>query len=110
MLVELRKKGFRIAIDDFGTGYSSLNILFDINVDVVKIDKSFLDTELFEKRKQLIMHIGDMVHLAEEEIIFEGVENEEQIEFLKECGYKYGQGYIFDEPIRVLDFEQKYLY
>ncbi len=110
VLVELRKKGFRIAIDDFGTGYSSLNILFDINVDVVKIDKSFLDTELFEKRKQLIMHIGDMVHLAEEEIVFEGVEKEEQIEFLKECGYKYGQGYIFDEPIRVLDFEQKYLY
>lgn len=107
---QLRKKGFRIAIDDFGTGYSSLNILFDIPVDVVKIDKSFLNTENFQKRKQLIMHIGEMVKLAEEDIIFEGVEEQQQVDFLLECGYRYGQGYIFDKPIRVLDFEQKYLY
>lgn len=110
ILDRLRKKGFRIAIDDFGTGYSSLNILFDIPVDVVKIDKSFLNTENFQKRKQLIMHIGEMVRLAEEEIIFEGVEEQQQVDFLLECGYRHGQGYIFDKPIRVLDFEQKYLY
>lgn len=110
ILIKLRERGFRIAIDDFGTGYSSLNILFDIPVDVIKIDKSFLNTENFQKRKQLIIYIGEMVQLAEEEIIFEGVEKEEQIEFLKECGYKFGQGYIFDRPIRVFDFEQKYLY
>lgn len=110
ILEALRKKGFRIAIDDFGTGYSSLNILFDIPVDVVKIDKSFINTENFEKRKQLVMHIGEMVKLADEEIIFEGIENQEQIDFLLECGYRYGQGYIFDKPLRVLDFEQKYLY
>ncbi len=109
-LIELREKGFRIAIDDFGTGYSSLNVLFDVAADVVKIDKSFLNMDMFEKRKQLIMHIGEMVNLAGEEIIFEGVEEEEQIEFLKECGYKFGQGFIFDEPLNVLDFEQKYLY
>lgn len=110
ILAKLRKKGFRIAIDDFGTGYSSLNILFDIPVDVVKIDKSFLNTENFQKRKQLIMHIGEMVRLAEEEIIFEGVEEKQQVDFLLECGYRHGQGYIFDKPIRVFDFEQKYLY
>lgn len=106
----MREKGFRIAIDDFGTGYSSLNVLFDVAADVVKIDKSFLNMDMFEKRKQLIMHIGEMVNLAGEEIIFEGVEEEKQIEFLKECGYKFGQGFIFDEPLNVLDFEQKYLY
>lgn len=110
ILERLRKKGFRIAIDDFGTGYSSLNILFDIPVDVVKIDKSFLNTENFQKRKQLIMHIGEMVRLADEDIIFEGVEEQQQVDFLLECGYRHGQGYIFDKPIRVLDFEQKYLY
>lgn len=110
ILEELRRKGFRIAIDDFGTGYSSLNILFDIPVDVVKIDKSFLNSENFQKRKQLIIHIGEMVRLADEDIIFEGIEEKQQVDFLLECGYRYGQGYIFDKPIRVLDFEQKYLY
>lgn len=109
-LIKLREKGFRIAIDDFGTGYSSLNVLFDVAADVVKIDKSFLNMDMFEKRKELIMHIGEMVNLAGEEVIFEGVEQEEQIEFLKECGYKFGQGFIFDKPLNVLDFEQKYLY
>lgn len=87
-----------------------MNILFDIPVDVVKIDKSFINTENFEKRKQLVMHIGEMVKLADEEIIFEGIEEQEQIDFLLECGYRYGQGYIFDKPIRVFDFEQKYLH
>ena len=56
------------------------------------------------------MHIGEMVKLADEEIIFEGIEEQEQIDFLLECGYRYGQGYIFDKPIRVFDFEQKYLH
>lgn len=87
-----------------------MSILFDIPVDVVKIDKSFINTENFEKRKQLVMHIGEMVKLADEEIIFEGIEEQEQIDFLLECGYRYGQGYIFDKPIRVFDFEQKYLH
>lgn len=110
ILEKLRGEGFRIAIDDFGTGYSSLNILFDIPVDVVKIDKSFLNAENFEKRKQLIMHIGEMVRLADEEILFEGVENQEQVDFLLESGYRYGQGYIFGKPMHVSDFERKYIY
>jgi diguanylate cyclase (GGDEF)-like protein/PAS domain S-box-containing protein len=104
----LHEMGFRIAIDDFGTGYSSLSVLMDIPADVVKMDKSFIDNGIDEKRRNMIVEIGELVRIAGKEIIFEGIETEEQEKLLLECGFKNGQGYLCNRPIRVSEFEKLY--
>ena len=101
--------GFRIAIDDFGTGYSSLNVLLEIPANVIKMDKTFTDKLEQEKQRHFVSKIGELIKAAKEEVIFEGIETEEQLGFLKNCGFNYGQGYLFDRPIPVAEFERKYL-
>lgn len=106
---KLRERGFRVAIDDFGTGYSSLFILTDLPADVVKVDKSFLDKEFNQRNVGMIRAMGDMVSIAEKDIIFEGIETEAQRETLVGCGFKYGQGYLCNKPVSVGKFEKLYL-
>ena len=108
-LTKLRDKGFRVSIDDFGTGYSSLFVLTDLPADVVKVDKSFLDKEFNQQNVAMIKAMGDIVSVAEKEIIFEGIETEEQCATLVDCGFKYGQGYLCSEPISAVKFEKLYL-
>ena len=81
MLSELEKFGFRIAIDDFGTGYSSLGVLLEIPADVVKIDKSFTDRINLKEQRNFVSQMGNFIHSAKEEVIFEGIETEEQLQF-----------------------------
>jgi EAL domain-containing protein (putative c-di-GMP-specific phosphodiesterase class I)/GGDEF domain-containing protein len=104
----LHEMGFRIAIDDFGTGYSSLSVLMDIPADVVKMDKSFIDKGIEGRRLDLITEIGKLVRIAGKEIIFEGIETEEQEKLLLECGFHNGQGYLCNRPIMVPEFERLY--
>ncbi len=108
-LGRLEEMGFRIAIDDFGTGYSSLSVLMEIPAHVVKIDKSFTDRIHLEGQQAFVSGMGRFVHSVKEEVIFEGIEDEEQCAFLIDQGFDYGQGYLFDKPIPVMEFEQKYL-
>lgn len=105
----LRKDGFDVAIDDFGTGYSSLSILKDIPADVVKMDKSFLEKSNIERDWDFIVKIGALIRSVKEEVIFEGVETKQQAEFLVKCGFRYGQGYLYDRPLPVDVFEEKYI-
>lgn len=107
--LQLRKAGFRIAIDDFGTGYSSLSMLLDIPADIVKMDKSFLNRENCQDEREFIKNMGKLIRSAKEEVIFEGIETEEQREFLKNCGFRYGQGFLFDRPLPIAVFEEKYM-
>lgn len=109
VLAELEKSGFRIAIDDFGTGYSSLGVLLEIPADVVKIDKTFTDRINLEEQRNFVSQMGNFIHSAKEEVIFEGIETEEQLQFLCSCGFLYGQGYLFDRPIPLKEFERKYM-
>lgn len=106
---ELKKMGFRIAIDDFGTGYSSLNVLLEIPANVIKMDKTFTDKLGEEKQRRFVSKMGLLIKAARQEVLFEGIETEEQLRHLKESGFKYGQGFLFDKPITVKAFEQKYL-
>lgn len=106
---KLRSAGFQVAIDDFGTGYSSLSMLMDIPADVVKIDKSFLSRENSKKGRQFIENMGRLIHDAKEKVIVEGIETEEQYEFLTKCGFEYGQGFLFERPISLSVFEEKYI-
>lgn len=105
----LRSAGFTVAIDDFGTGYSSLSMLHDIPADIVKIDKSFLDKSDMEREKEFIEKIGALIRSVKEEVIFEGIETKQQLEFLVDCGFRYGQGYLYDRPLPIEVFEEKYI-
>lgn len=108
-LIKLEELGYRIAIDDFGTGYSSLSVLMEIPADVIKIDKSFTDKINLDEQRQFVSYMGQFIHSAKEEVIFEGIETEEQVHFLSDCGFRYGQGYLVDKPISIEEFEKKYV-
>lgn len=106
---QLRAAGFRVAIDDFGTGYSSLGMLLDIPADIVKIDRSFLNRENRENEEEFLRNMGCLIRSVKEEVIFEGIETEEQRKFLVRCGFRYGQGFLFDRPLPVEVFQEKYM-
>lgn len=108
-LSKLEELGYRIAIDDFGTGYSSLSVLLEIPADVIKIDKSFTDRIDLVEQRDFVLHMGEFIKSAKEEVIFEGIEEQEQRQFLVDCGFRYGQGYLFDKPLSVVEFERKYI-
>ena len=104
LLRELRKLGFIIEMDDFGSGYSSLNLLKDMPVDVLKIDMQFLSND--SKRANII--IKNIVRLARDLKIvplIEGVETQEQYDMLKGIGVLLFQGYYFNKPLNVEEFE-----
>ncbi|MEV5101865.1 putative bifunctional diguanylate cyclase/phosphodiesterase [Streptomyces massasporeus] len=98
----LKDRGVRIAVDDFGTGYSSLRYLRDFPIDVLKIDKSFVDG-LPEDPQQVALVEG-IVHLADTlglQVIAEGIEEQPQRELLALVGCRYGQGFLFARPLTV---------
>ncbi len=109
LILELQRSGFKVEIDDFGSGYSSLNMLKDINADVLKIDMGFLRKTENQRRAQVILNYTiDMAHELGMKVITEGVETEEQLEFLKGMGCEMFQGFYFDKPMPIEDFEAKY--
>ncbi|GIF00757.1 putative bifunctional diguanylate cyclase/phosphodiesterase [Paractinoplanes rishiriensis] len=96
----LRAMGVRIAIDDFGTGYSSLSYLRQMPVDVLKLDKSFID-DILDSEQQHIM-VDTIVSLARNldlAVVAEGVEDLGQRTALARMGCPYGQGYLFSKPV-----------
>ena len=101
--------GFLTSMDDFGVGYSSFSMLRSIPIDILKIDKSFLDGLLKHRRYQIILEsIIDMAHKLRIKTVMEGVETREEVEYLKEIGCDILQGYFFDKPLSISKFEEKY--
>lgn len=95
----LKQKGFYVAIDDFGTGYSSLSLIHNISADVIKIDKSFVDALLEDKKSEILIEsIINIAHRLHMEIIAEGVETKEQGELLVKLGCSNAQGYFYSKP------------
>lgn len=103
----LRNKRYHIAMDDFGSGYSSLNLLKSIAIDTLKLDKGFLD-ESTKKSNEIINSIIDMANKLNLTTVAEGIETEEQLQFLIENGCNIGQGYLYSKPIPFEEFEQIY--
>lgn len=96
----LKGMGIKISVDDFGTGYSSLSRLRDLNVDIVKIDKMFIDKILITKKEELIIpDIISMAHKLGHKVVAEGVETESQREYLVEAECDTIQGYLFSKPV-----------
>ena len=98
---DMKQKGFTIALDDFGTGYSSLNMLQDLSIDVLKIDKSFIDRI---DESNLVKYIIDMAKDFNIKTVAEGVENKEQVDILKNMGCDMAQGYYYSKPLNLEDF------
>lgn len=108
-ITKLHESGFRILMDDFGSAYSSLNMLKDISVDVLKIDMRFLNMDVSNTGKGLdiLETVCNMASILGLGIIVEGVETEEQRNYLLTMKCIYGQGYYFYRPLSTDDFEEK---
>lgn len=111
-LEHLRQLGFKISMDDFGTGYSSLNTLGKLKIDEVKLDRGFLleAVEGTDRKVRLIME--EIVHLSKKlsiDTVIEGIETEENEQFVKEINCDYGQGYWFSRPLDVDTFTKDFL-
>ena len=101
-----RAMGYEVWMDDFGSGYSSLNVLKDYNFDTIKFDMKFLhgfDINKSEKAKYIISSNLQMARLMGMEALAEGVENEEQLAYLRLIGFDKAQGYYFGKPMNLDD-------
>lgn len=110
ILNEMREMGFEISVDDFGAGYSSFNVMGILPVDTIKIDKGFLDSCLNNERGQQLIHgVIDVINKVKLQMVCEGVETKEQAEMLKVFGCENVQGYLYDKPLAIEEFENKYM-
>ncbi|MCL4147481.1 UNVERIFIED_CONTAM: hypothetical protein GTU68_013666 [Idotea baltica] len=109
LLFALKKIGVKLAIDDFGTGYSSLNYLKNFPIDTLKIDKSFIDEIVTNKKDaaiaQTIVQLASNLGLT---TVAEGVETNEQKCLLKEMGCAQFQGFYYGKPMPTIDIEQQF--
>ncbi len=107
VLNQLKNLGVKIAIDDFGTGYSSLSYLVKFPVDIIKIDKSFIESIGNQlSAETLIQTIIVMAKKLDIQVIAEGIETEAQLSFLIQHGCDFGQGYYLGKPMTRHQFQQ----
>jgi diguanylate cyclase (GGDEF)-like protein/PAS domain S-box-containing protein len=109
ILAELRALGLRLAVDDFGTGYSSLSYLENLPVDILKIDKSFVDRigeaipdsldPAAGRQPVMVSAISQLGHALDLQLVAEGIEQAEQATTLRGLACQYGQGYYFAKPL-----------
>ena len=105
---KLKDFGFKVSMDDFGAGYSSLNSLKELPLDIIKLDAEFFRSVDDIKRSNLI--VGETISLAKKlgmEIVAEGIETREQVDFLAKQDCDLIQGFYFSKPLPVAEFEQK---
>ncbi|TWU63966.1 D-glycero-D-manno-heptose 7-phosphate kinase [Shewanella algae] len=106
-LEQLKSAGFGIAVDDFGTGYSSLSYLRHLPITTMKIDRCFVTDLPHESAiASTILMLGRQLDLK---IVAEGIENEQQLEWLKQNHCAIGQGFYFSQPLSLEEFEAKYI-
>ncbi len=105
ILNRIKEQGFLISIDDFGTGYSSLSMLQSMPIDIIKIDKVFVDKADLASDKNIINYIMILAKRLGVETIVEGIETKEQADFAKKLGCDIIQGYYYSKPISREEFE-----
>jgi diguanylate cyclase (GGDEF)-like protein len=111
LIGRLRLAKFYVEMDDFGSGYSSLGMLKDLHIDAIKLDMRFLSRGVDEERcKKVIKLTVSLIKELEMTAIAEGVETQEEVEYLKKIGCDIFQGFHFSRPITVEEFERRYTY
>lgn len=104
---KLQRAGIKVALDDFGTGYSSLSYLQHFNIDIIKMDASFLKNIMTDKTSaiiaQAIINLTKELHIK---LVCEGIENWEQLSFLRENNCFSGQGYLYSRPVPFLKIDE----
>ena len=104
----LHARGIRLSIDDFGSGYSSLGVIEKIPASVIKLDRSFLLNQEDRNRQVKIMKsIVELAYNLGAQIVCEGVENERDVELMREIGARVAQGYHYARPVPEKEFEEK---
>lgn len=110
ILAQIKELGVRVALDDFGTGYSSLNHIRELPIDIIKIDRCFIEhiaeDDFSDAFVKMVSELASTLGLY---ICTEGVEMTDQYEVVKQMRIKYIQGYYFGKPMRIEEFERKYL-
>lgn len=107
VIQSLRALHFEVSIDDFGSGYTSLSFLRNVDVDVIKMDKSLLDDiETTPKKLAMLHYLTEMSHAFGVKVVCEGVETEQQVKRIRSLGCDIAQGYYYARPMPMLEFEQ----
>ncbi len=109
LLNDFYSAGFLVSIDDFGAGYSSLGLLKNFKLHTIKLDRSFFLNDTSERAKLVIEGIINLAHSLGIKVVAEGIEEQRQIDFLKEVKCEVVQGYYYDKPIPIEIFTEKYL-
>lgn len=110
ILSEIKALGVKVALDDFGTGYSSLNHIREMPLDIIKIDKCFIE-HLGEDdfSDAFVKMVTELANTIGVHVCVEGVETDRQYAIIKKMGIYYIQGYFFDKPMCIESFEEKYI-
>ncbi len=106
-LLEIKSRDIKLSMDDFGTGYSSLSYLHRFPVDILKIDRSFVqDIQINKGNYAIVKAIVTLAHVLDMEVIAEGIEDIYQLDQLKLLNCEYGQGYYFAKPLNQQEAEE----
>ena len=106
LVTRIHKAGLSCSIDDFGSGYSSLNMLKDVKVDALKLDRVFFESADDNQRgKDIIQSVLHLAKALDLRTVSEGVEERKQVEFLKKMNCDLIQGYVFAKPMPIPEFE-----
>lgn len=110
ILSEIKSLGVKVALDDFGTGYSSLNHIREMPIDIIKIDRRFIE-HLGEDdfSDAFVKMVAELARAIGVHVCVEGVEMEQQLEVVQQMNISMIQGYYFGKPMQIGEFEQKYL-
>jgi len=103
----IKEQGFLVSIDDFGSGFSALNLLKDLYVDTIKIDRGFIHGSGETARgKGIIRNVIALCMDLKVDVVTEGIETKEQAEFIMQCGCQIAQGYYYSKPLPLAEFEE----
>ena len=101
--------GVKLNMDDFGSGYSSLNMLKDVTFDIIKIDRTFFSASVDnEKSKVVLCKVVEMIKGIGMDVVCEGVENQEHVDFLRSIGVRKVQGFYYAKPVPAEEFITSY--
>ena len=107
VIKKLKSFGMRVLMDDFGMGYSQIENMREIPFDAIKIDKSFTDKVLTDvKTGSIVKYLVQLAHINNMEAIIEGVENKEQVDFLKKANIDTIQGFYYSKPLPIEEYSE----